>query len=214
MSEPSLPTLPEAWRTRGYATGQATKQLIVARAAEAFAQKGFYGTSVRSIAREADVDHSTLLHHFGKKIDLLLAVLEWHDFQGLPPTDLPDQVLTDVAPEDLVDGFVGIARQNESAPGLVNLLSTLSAEAGSPDHPARAALQARHAVLTAIIGNAIRRQREKGAVADDGLTPEQSAAVVIASWEGLQVYDALHPGELDVPSVLRRILSRAFGITA
>lgn len=214
MSEPPLPTLPAAWRTRGYSTGQATKQLIVARAAEAFAQKGFYGTSVRSIAREADVDHSTLLHHFGKKIDLLLAVLEWHDFQGLPTTDVPDQLLTDVAPEDLVDGFVAVATKNESAPGLVNLLSTLSAEAGSPDHPARAALQARHAVLTSIIGGVIHRQRECGAVADDGLTPAQSAAVVIASWEGLQVYDALHPGEIDVPAVLRQILRRAFGLPA
>ncbi len=212
MSESPLPTLPAAWRTRGYSTGQATKQLIVARAAEAFAQKGFYGTSIRSIAREADVDHSTLLHHFGKKIDLLLAVLEWHDFQGLPPTDLPDQLLAEVAPDELVEGFVTVAKKNESAPGLVNLLSTLSAEAGSPDHPARSALQERHAVLTAIIGGAIRRQRERGQASDDGLAPEQSAAVVIASWEGLQVYDALHPGELDVPEILRQTLRRAFGL--
>lgn len=214
MSEPSPPTLPTAWRTRGYSTGQATKQLIVSRAAEAFAQKGFYGTSVRSIAREAEVDHSTLLHHFGKKIDLLLAVLEWHDFQGLPPTDLPGQLLTEVSAEDLVEGFVGVARNNESAPGLVNLLSTLSAEAGTPDHPARAALQARHAVLVSIIGSAIHRQRESGvAAADDGLTAEQSAAVVIATWEGLQVFAALHPGDIDVPAVLDRTLRRAFGLT-
>ncbi|MFK3676776.1 TetR/AcrR family transcriptional regulator [Microbacterium sp. NPDC090218] len=213
MSESSLPTLPEAWRTRGYSTGQATKQLIVARAAEAFAQKGFYGTSVRSIAREADVDHSTLLHHFGRKVDLLIAVLEWHDFRGMPATGLPEQLLAEATPETLIEGFVGVAKQNESAPGLVNLLSTLSAEAGTPDHPARAALQTRHAVLTSIIGTAIGRQRELGAVPDDGLTPLQSAAVVVATWEGLQVYAALHPGELDVPALVERTLRRAFGLT-
>lgn len=213
MSEPPLHAPSETWRSRGYSTGQATKQLIVARAAEAFAQKGFYGTSVRSIAREADVDHSTLLHHFGRKVDLLIAVLEWHDFRGMPTTGVPEQLLAEATPETLVDGFVAVAKQNVSSPGLVNLLSTLSAEAGSPGHPARDALRARHAVLTSIIGTTIRDQRDRGIVADDGLTPEQSAAVVVATWEGLQVYDALHPGELDVPAIVEQTLRRAFGLS-
>lgn len=203
-----MPELPPGWRDRGYSTGHATKQLIVARAAEAFAQRGFYGASMRSIAREAGVDHSTVLHHFGNKVALLLAVLEWHDLQGAPG-ELP----TELTPEVLVEGFAAVARRNESTPGLVNLLSTLSAEAGAPDHPARAGLQQRHAVLTTIIGSTIREQRERGLVADDGLTPEQAAGVVIATWEGLQVYSALHPGELDVPSLVERTFRRAFGLT-
>lgn len=201
--------LPTAGRAQGYATGHATKRLIVARASEAFAQKGFYGASMRAIAREVGVDHSTLLHHFGNKVALLLAVLEWHDLQSAP-AEFP----TDLSPEDLVEGFTTVARQNEQTPGLINLLSTLSAEAGTPDHPARAALQTRHEMLTTIIGRAIRAQREKGAAVDDGLTPEQSAGVIIATWEGLQVYSALHPGELDVPALVERTLRRAFGLDA
>ncbi|KQZ10878.1 hypothetical protein ASD23_01620 [Agromyces sp. Root1464] len=203
-----MPELPTEWLSTGYATGNATKRLIVARAAEAFAQKGFYGASLRAIAREAGVDHSTLLHHFGNKVALLLSVIEWHDLQGAPP-EFPETI----PPATLVDGFVAVARQNESAPGLVNLLSTLSAEAGAAAHPARPALQERHRVLTSIMASTIRSQRESGAVADDGLTPEQSAAVVVATWEGLQVYSALHPGELDVPALLGQTLQRAFGLS-
>ncbi|SIO29158.1 TetR/AcrR family transcriptional regulator [Agromyces cerinus] len=203
MPKPPTPSL-----TSGYATGNATKRLIVARAAEAFAQKGFYGTSLRAIAREAGVDHSTLLHHFGNKVALLLAVIEWHDLQSTP-MEWPENI----APETLVDGFVAVARQNESAPGLVNLLSTLSAEAGASTHPARPALQQRHRVLTSIIASTIRGRRECGAVGDDGLSPEHCAAVVVATWEGLQVYSALHPGELDVPAQLEQTLKRAFGLS-
>ena len=202
-----MPELPAEWLSTGYATGNATKRLIIARAAEAFAQKGFYGASLRAIAREAGVDHSTLLHHFGNKVALLLSVIEWHDLQAAPP-EYPDPM----TPDDLADGFVAVARQNQSAPGLVNLLSTLSAEAGAAAHPARPALQKRHRVLISILAATIRSQRERGAVVDDGLSPAQSAAVVVATWEGLQVYDALHPGELDVPAVLGQTLKRAFGL--
>lgn len=195
-------------RPEGYATGRATKQSIVTRAAEAFAQKGFYGASLRGIAREAGVDHSTLLHHFGTKTALLLAVIEWHDAQHAPP-----QMPTDFAPEDLVDGFVHVAERNRSAPGLVQLLSTLSAEAGTEGHPARTVLQQRHQVLVGVIGGMIRSQRERGVLADTGASPEERAGLVISTWEGLQVYDALHPGTVDVPGMVGEMLRREFGIS-
>lgn len=194
-------------RSEGYATGRATKQSIVARAAEAFAQKGFYGASLRGIAREAGVDHSTLLHHFGTKTALLLAVIEWHDTQDAPP-GMP----LDLPPEVLLDGLVRTAEHNRSAPGLVQLLSTLTAEAGSDGHPARAALQQRHQMLVEIIGGAIQTQRSRGAVPDAGVAPEVRAALIISTWEGLQVYDALHPGEIDIPELLGEMLRRELGI--
>ncbi len=194
-------------RPTGYATGRATKQQIVARAAEAFAQKGFYGASLRGIAREAGIDHSTLLHHFGTKTALLLAVIEWHDAQHAPPS-MP----TDFTPEDLVDGFVHVAERNREAPGLVQLLSTLSAEAGTEGHPARTVLQQRHQVLVAIIGGTIRSQRERGVLDEAADSPEERAALFIATWEGLQVYDALHPGTVDVPAMVGEMLRREFGI--
>lgn len=196
-----------ARRNDGYATGRATKQATVASAADAFARKGFYGASLRGIARETGVDHSTLLHHFGTKTGLLLAVIEWYDAQHGTP-----HLAADLTAEELSEGIVRTAERNQSAPGLVQLLSTLLAEAGTEGHPARSFLQQRHRTLVAIIGRTIRQQRANGVLEADGLLPETRAALFIATWEGLQVYDALHPGEIDIPAHLRHLLRQEFGL--
>ncbi|CAM3467733.1 TetR/AcrR family transcriptional regulator [Isoptericola cucumis] len=195
-------------RTKEYATGRVTRRAIIAEAAEAFAEKGFHGASLRGIAREAGVDHATLMHHFGNKTALLLAVIEWHDAQDAA-TSLPAM---DFTVEGVVDAFVGVAERNRATPGLVQLLSTLSAEAGREGHPARAALQQRHQVLVDVFAAIIRLRRDEGAVDDDGLSPEVHAALIVSTWEGLQVYDALHPGDVDVPELLARTLRRELGL--
>ncbi|MDN4476259.1 helix-turn-helix domain-containing protein [Demequina sp. SYSU T00192] len=202
MDPPWKETIP---MPEGYATGRATKQSIVESAAAAFAQKGFYGASLRSIAREAGVDHSTLLHHFGNKTALLLAVIEWHDSRSMPE-ELPETIDA----EYIADGFAATAARNAETPGLVQLLSVLTAEAGAENHPARETLQRRHGLVTALIAWTIRTQRAEHEGHDDDLSPEDRAAVVVASWEGLQVYDALHPGQLDVPALVRAMLRDAF----
>lgn len=202
---PDRPT--DTPRSDGYATGRATKKAIVASAAAAFAQKGFYGASLRSIASAAGVDHSTLLHHFGNKTNLMLAVIEWHDQQQLR-ADFPHRLNA----EAIVDGFVKAAESNRSTPGLVQLLSMLTAEAGTEDHPARAVLQRRHRRLMTLFAWVIRRQRAKLDLPDDGLSPEERAAVILATWDGLQLFDALHPGMLDVPALVGRTLREAFGL--
>ena len=46
-------------------------------------------------------------------------------------------------------------------------------------------LQERHRALISILAATIRNRRESGAAADDGLTPEHAAAVVVATREGL-----------------------------
>lgn len=194
-------------RADGYATGRATKKAIVASAAQAFAQKGFYGTSLRSIAAAAGIDHSTLIHHFGNKTNLMIAVIEWHDQQQLR-AELP----TRLSAEALVDAFVRAAAGNRATPGLVQLLSMLTAEAGTEGHPARPTLQRRHRRIMTLFAWVIRRQRARLDLPDDGLSPEERGAVVLATWDGLQMFDALHPGVLDVPAIVGRTLRDAFGL--
>ena len=53
-----------------------TRAAILAVAREAFASKGFAGTSVRGIAADAGVDSALVHHYFGSKDDLFLAALE------------------------------------------------------------------------------------------------------------------------------------------
>ncbi|WP_061961615.1 TetR/AcrR family transcriptional regulator [Demequina flava] len=192
-------------RSSGYATGRATKQSIVESAAEAFAVTGFHGTSLRAIAREAGVDHSTLLHHFGNKTALLLAVIEWHDKRSMPQ-ELPGEITV----EFVADAIVDTARRNEDAPGLMQLLSLLSAEAATDGHPARESMQQRHELLKTLIAFTIRRQASEGDAPVDPMDPDERAALIIATWDGMQLYNGLHPGELDIPGHVRAMLREAF----
>jgi AcrR family transcriptional regulator len=54
-----------------------------------FAEKGFHGTSMRDIARSADITEGLIYHYFASKRDLFRAIIEEHSFLPLLKT-LPD----------------------------------------------------------------------------------------------------------------------------
>jgi AcrR family transcriptional regulator len=54
-----------------------------------FAEKGFHGTSMRDIARAADITEGLIYHYFVNKRDLFRAIIEEHSFLPLLRT-LPD----------------------------------------------------------------------------------------------------------------------------
>jgi AcrR family transcriptional regulator len=54
-----------------------------------FAEKGFHGTSMRDIAREADITEGLIYHYFASKRDLFRAIIEEYSFLPLLRT-LPD----------------------------------------------------------------------------------------------------------------------------
>jgi AcrR family transcriptional regulator len=62
-------------RPAGGTTGD-TRAAILAAARSQFADRGFSGASLRSIAGEAGVDASLISHYFGDKAQLLVATLE------------------------------------------------------------------------------------------------------------------------------------------
>ena len=63
-------------RARGHRPGAAgTGQVIVDAAIRLFHERGFHGTSVRDIAREADVGIATLFHHHASKMALLNGIV-------------------------------------------------------------------------------------------------------------------------------------------
>src|SRR5690606_34163100 len=53
----------------------ATRDQILAAAAELFAERGFHGTTAREIAQRAGVNLAAAHYHFGSKEDLYLEVL-------------------------------------------------------------------------------------------------------------------------------------------
>jgi AcrR family transcriptional regulator len=76
-----------------------TRSAILEAAREAFAAKGFRGTTIRAVAADAGVDAALVHHYFGTKDDLFLAALE-------VPVD-PRQVL----PVVLAGGLDGAAER-------------------------------------------------------------------------------------------------------
>jgi AcrR family transcriptional regulator len=75
---------------RGRRAGSpSTRELILASARTLFAEKGFEGTSLREIARDAGVDPAMVHHYFTGKEDLFSSCVE------LPAN--PDQVLAAVS---------------------------------------------------------------------------------------------------------------------
>lgn len=193
---------------RSYRSSDLTRRAILEAASEAFATRGFQGATLRGIAKAAGVDHSTLIHHFSNKESLLQAVLRWKDDRGrpAPPSDPP---MLSVA--QLISYLTDTARQNQESPQLVQVFSTMSAEAGSLDHPARPYLQQRHQAHLDLLGQAIAKGRQRGLVAKNGLSPREGAVRLVALWEGLEVFDRLHPGMIDLPHILEVSLQEALG---
>mgnify|MGYP002789645991 CR=1 FL=1 len=51
-----------------------TRAAIINAARHCFAQKGFAGSSISYIAKQAEINQSLIYHHFGNKRDLWIAV--------------------------------------------------------------------------------------------------------------------------------------------
>jgi AcrR family transcriptional regulator len=79
-----------------------------------FAEKGFHGTSMRDIARSADITEGLIYHYFESKRDLFRAIIEEHSFLPILRT-LPDLGewlgLRDLLIV-LARGFFDVLRQN------------------------------------------------------------------------------------------------------
>lgn len=205
MTSPAQGTGPR----RSYRSSDQTRLAILEAASDTFATQGFRGASLRGIAKAAGVDHSTLIHHFTNKESLLQAVLRWRDESVFPP-----DVNREVTGSELIAGFVDVARTNEASPELTRVFSTMSAEAGDAEHPARTYLQRRHRSHLQIFGEAITQARQTGMVRDNGLSTNEEAARLVATWEGLEIFDRLHPGMINLPRILEITLRQALGISA
>lgn len=68
-------TAPDRHRRKESDKSRATRESLVALAAEMFAQRGYVQTSIRDISRRADVTSGAIYGHFRNKADLLAAAI-------------------------------------------------------------------------------------------------------------------------------------------
>lgn len=193
----------ETKRRGPYAKTAERRRLIVDEAYRLFATRGYRGSSLRDVAAAAGMSQSNLLHHFGSKEELLLAVLEQRDELG--GTEAPGAEVPGVASDRFDEHIVSQAKLNESIPGLIALYSVLSAEGTTLDHPGRDYFLSRYDRLRTGYEGEFEVLRRQGRLRE-GVDPAVAAASVIALWEGIQLQWLYTPDIIDAGATLRAYL--------
>ncbi len=191
-------------RTRGpYRTGVRRREQLICIAMDVFGEHGFAGGSLRTIARQAGVSHATLIQHFGSKEGLLTAVLEEWDRRTV------ENSLTDVSGLDYFRRLPEVMATHQENRGLLELFTTIAAEASSPTHPAHAFIAQRYTTNLAALAAHLREAAEVGDIAP--LSPAQieiEVRLVTAVLDGIGLQWLLDP-ETDMRAGVSAYVDRA-----
>jgi AcrR family transcriptional regulator len=182
---------------RGYAKGRARRREILDQAMSLFGEVGYRAASLREIAARCGISHPGLLHHFPTKQSLLLAVLERRDeIDG-------ERLLTGAAAAtDTLRGLVDLVRLNAGRRPIVELFTTLSAEATTPGHPARAFFVERYHGTIRGVETAYRAAHRQGLLRP-GIDPAAAARQLVALMDGLQIQWLLDDGGTDMAALVQ-----------
>lgn len=105
---------------------------IIGGATDLFMEYGYYGASLREIARHIDISHPGMLHHFPSKAALLDGVIDPLEDSAQETLDQIEQLCA--KSDILVDSLVAL--YDPSMPSL-KLMAKLCSEAVGSDYPAR-----------------------------------------------------------------------------
>lgn len=187
----------------GDATTRATRASLIESAYEAFSENGYNGASMRDVARRGGVSLTALMHHFPRKSDLLVAVLDKRDSSFAIDPNTPPPI------EELFADMVRGARRNEQIEGLVRLYTVLAAESWDVDHPAHQYFVHRRAEFTQFLSTGIRRGQAEGELAQN-TDPDELAIAIVALWDGLQVNAPYNP-QISIPRQLKAFFEAILG---
>jgi AcrR family transcriptional regulator len=160
----------------------ARREQILAVAADAFAVSGFRGTSLADVAAKVGVSQPGLLHHFGSKETLIIAVLRQRDQQDEQYVEAQFQGVE----ASTRTWLTAICRRNETQPGLVRLFTVQAAESLDPTHPAHDFFHERNQRVRNRITQLIIRDQRNG-VLSESLDPAATAVELIGLMNGLQL---------------------------
>jgi AcrR family transcriptional regulator len=179
-----------------YAKSGVTRAAILEAALDVFARGGYRAGSIREVAEQVGMTEAGVLHHFPNKSALLAAVLDLRDQHSLTMVPLRGE-----DPDEALRGLITLARYNASVPGVVDLYTTLSAEATSPNHPAHDYFVGRYAFTFENMRDTFQRCADRGTLRSD-LTPANAARTTIALMDGLQVQWLLDRDSVDMAEEL------------
>jgi AcrR family transcriptional regulator len=171
-----------------YRKGIQRRAQIIDAVLELFAQQGDRGFSLQEIADRVGLSLPGLLHYFGSREELLLAVLERRD--TLETEDLTAGDGAEV--QSPGEAVVRTVRHNMTQPGLVKLFVALSAAATEPQHHAHAFFAERYRNLAETIKTGLESGQGSGATRTD-VDAEHMARLLLAISDGLQIQWLMDP---------------------
>ncbi|MFI0351979.1 TetR/AcrR family transcriptional regulator [Actinomadura sp. 9N407] len=172
---------------------------------DAFARTGFYGATMKDIAGRAGISYTGLLHHFPRKEDLLLAVLELRSEQSARLMEAADARDPAGHPLKALRGMLAVAADNALSPGLLELHCVIAGEATSPEHPAHSYYTGRYRQLRQFFTTVFSALAEQGQLRSD-IAPATLATMTIALLNGLQTQSLHDRDTLDVEGSMRAFL--------
>lgn len=175
-------------RKNGTPKGERSREAILEAAQPLFAQQGYRGASLASIAAAAGLTQPGLLHHFRSKEDLLLGLLDRRDHDdGQRLSSLP------IGPGlDYLARLEALVAHNQSQPQVVRLFTTLVGEGTSDEHPAHEYFVERYQRIRARALRTLREGQASGEIRAD-VDLEVIVPVLFAVMDGLQIQWLLDP---------------------
>jgi AcrR family transcriptional regulator len=171
------------------------RQRILEAAMSIFATRGYNNGSLVEIGEAAGVSHTGVMHHFGSKDQLLIAMLEYRDDSDV--AELEGKHIPDGAA--LFEHLVRTVRLNTERPGVVQLYTVLSADSVTDGHPAQEYFRARFVGLRDMVKGAL---RDVAPTASDTRI-DVAASTIIATMDGLQVQWLLDPEAVDMAEAVQ-----------
>lgn len=174
------------------------REAVLQAAMKVFGAHGYNKGALVEVAEEAGMTHAGVLHHFGSKEGLLVAMLKYRDGQEVDGIPERAQVEGPAFLQHLVD----TVDENTRRRGVVQAYSVLAGESVTDGHPAHDYFQDRTHVLREKIAGVLGEvtgNRDRQELLD-------SASTLIAIMDGLQVQWLLEPEAVDMPSIVGRTL--------
>ena len=164
-----------------------------------FAEQGYANGSLSAIASRIGMTHAGVLHHFGSKEQLLVAVLEYRDQADVAELEGAR------APRGtaFLDHLVETAEANTNRPGIVQAYTVLLGESVTENHPARTFFANRFTGLREMVAAAMAEATERPA---DDPQVVAAASVIIATMDGLQSQWLLNGEAIKMPTAVRLVV--------
>jgi AcrR family transcriptional regulator len=182
--------------------GERRRAEIIDAAINIYAQGGFSGASIASVAESVGLTLPGLLHYFPTKVALLLAVLERRDADGytLVIGDEPHW-------RKIISGLRKQNRRNAGMPGIVKAFSILSAESLAENHPAAAWFKQRQSKFVQIMAETFKKGIEVGEISSK-VKPVELSQEIMSVMDGMQTTWLRSPRGFDLISAFDAYLDR------